>query len=208
MDFEFINEAVKRFDEDENIKPAFIAAVEEMSRELAAMNINDDYKPYMTVCFGDPLSVLGFLLILFAGFAQLGASRCHCSCHHRILHLQRVPRSGSVREGNVDWAMVSPVASTRQCDLAILLESQDERPVLHSQCTAVASDDAADSQLGSSGHHQPHDPGVERCQRQNPGLVRCGIEHQPQATGHAGRPHCSVIRWFYVQPHDVLGSAL
>ncbi|PLB54451.1 putative ubiquitin fusion degradation protein UfdB [Aspergillus steynii IBT 23096] len=48
VDFEFISEAVKRFDEDENIKPAFIVAVEEMSRELAAMNINDDYKPYMT----------------------------------------------------------------------------------------------------------------------------------------------------------------
>ncbi|KAH8428718.1 ubiquitin-ubiquitin ligase UFD2 [Aspergillus melleus] len=48
VDFEFISEAVKRFDEDENIKPAFIAAVEEMSRELAALNINDDYKPYMT----------------------------------------------------------------------------------------------------------------------------------------------------------------
>lgn len=50
VDFEFISEAVKRFDEDESIKPAFIAAVEEMSRELASMNINDDYKPYMTVC--------------------------------------------------------------------------------------------------------------------------------------------------------------
>ncbi|PYH93723.1 hypothetical protein BO71DRAFT_326916 [Aspergillus ellipticus CBS 707.79] len=48
VDFEFISEAVKRFEEDESIKPAFIAAVEEMSRELGAMTINDDYKPYMT----------------------------------------------------------------------------------------------------------------------------------------------------------------
>ncbi|PYI06621.1 hypothetical protein BO78DRAFT_407305 [Aspergillus sclerotiicarbonarius CBS 121057] len=48
VDFEFISEAVKRFDEDESLKPAFITAVEEMSQELAAMTINDDYKPYMT----------------------------------------------------------------------------------------------------------------------------------------------------------------
>lgn len=50
VEFEFINEAVKRFDEDESIKPAFIAAVEDLSQELAEMNINDDYKPHMTVC--------------------------------------------------------------------------------------------------------------------------------------------------------------
>ena len=50
VDADFLNEAVKRFDEDENIKPAFISAVESMSQELAEMNIDDDYKPYMTVC--------------------------------------------------------------------------------------------------------------------------------------------------------------
>lgn len=50
VDFEFIGEAVRRFDEDENIKPAFITAVEELSQELAGLNINHDYKPYMTVC--------------------------------------------------------------------------------------------------------------------------------------------------------------
>ena len=55
VDFEFIGEAVKRFDEDESLKPAFITAVEEMSQELAAMTINDDYKPYMTVREGHSL---------------------------------------------------------------------------------------------------------------------------------------------------------
>ncbi|KAL3481639.1 ubiquitin elongating factor core-domain-containing protein [Aspergillus californicus] len=48
VDLEFLNEAVKRFDEDESVKPAFIAAVEEMSRELSSMTIGDDYKPYVT----------------------------------------------------------------------------------------------------------------------------------------------------------------
>lgn len=52
IDPEFIAEAVKRFEEDESIKPAFVTAVEEMSRELASMDINDDYKPYMMVCRG------------------------------------------------------------------------------------------------------------------------------------------------------------
>ncbi|OJJ87033.1 ubiquitin-ubiquitin ligase UFD2 [Aspergillus glaucus CBS 516.65] len=47
IDLDFISEAVKRFDEDENIKPAFIAAVEGLSQELAELNINDEYKPYM-----------------------------------------------------------------------------------------------------------------------------------------------------------------
>ncbi|BCR85178.1 ubiquitin-ubiquitin ligase UFD2 [Aspergillus chevalieri] len=47
IDLDFIGEAVKRFDEDENIKPAFIAAVEVLSQELAELNINDEYKPYV-----------------------------------------------------------------------------------------------------------------------------------------------------------------
>jgi len=49
IDLDFIGEAVKRFDEDENIKPAFIAAVEGLSQELAELNINDEYKPYVMV---------------------------------------------------------------------------------------------------------------------------------------------------------------
>jgi len=49
IDFEFISEAVKRFDEDESVKPAFISAVEELSAELSSKNANDDYKSYCTV---------------------------------------------------------------------------------------------------------------------------------------------------------------
>lgn len=50
VELEFITEAVRRFDEDENLRPAFIKAVEDLSQELAGMDINDDYKPHMTVC--------------------------------------------------------------------------------------------------------------------------------------------------------------
>lgn len=49
VDFEFIGEAVKRFEEDDSIKPAFIAAVEELSAELSNKDVNDDYKPYAIV---------------------------------------------------------------------------------------------------------------------------------------------------------------
>ena len=49
VDFEFIGEAVKRFDEDDSIKPAFITAVEELSAELSNKDVNDDYKPYAIV---------------------------------------------------------------------------------------------------------------------------------------------------------------
>ncbi|KAJ5529863.1 hypothetical protein N7527_003256 [Penicillium freii] len=46
IDFEFINEAVRRFDEDDSVKPAFISAVEQLSAQLSSMDVNDDYKPY------------------------------------------------------------------------------------------------------------------------------------------------------------------
>ncbi|OQD85253.1 hypothetical protein PENANT_c010G10733 [Penicillium antarcticum] len=46
IDFSFMHEAVKRFDEDESIKPAFITAVEQLSAQLSSMDVNDDYKPY------------------------------------------------------------------------------------------------------------------------------------------------------------------
>ncbi|KAJ5725731.1 Zinc finger RING/FYVE/PHD-type [Penicillium malachiteum] len=48
VDFEFISEAVKRFEDDDGVKPAFIAAVEELSAGLSTKDINDDYKPYST----------------------------------------------------------------------------------------------------------------------------------------------------------------
>ncbi|KAL1981515.1 hypothetical protein VTN96DRAFT_2496 [Rasamsonia emersonii] len=48
IDFDFLSEAVKRFEEDDSLKPAFITTVEEMSRDLSVMTINDDYKPYVT----------------------------------------------------------------------------------------------------------------------------------------------------------------
>ncbi|KAJ5812184.1 hypothetical protein N7474_008485 [Penicillium riverlandense] len=46
VDFDFLTEAVKRFEEDESVKPAFISAVEVLSSELASKTVNDDYKPY------------------------------------------------------------------------------------------------------------------------------------------------------------------
>lgn len=49
IDFEFIHEAVRRFDEDDTIKPAFISAVEQLSAQLAEKDVNDDYKPYAIV---------------------------------------------------------------------------------------------------------------------------------------------------------------
>lgn len=49
IDFEFINEAVRRFDEDDSVKPAFISAVEQLSAQLSSMDVNDDYKPYAIV---------------------------------------------------------------------------------------------------------------------------------------------------------------
>lgn len=52
MDFEFLSEAVRRFDEEEGLKPAIVAALEGLSQELAEKSINDDYKPYVIVSWG------------------------------------------------------------------------------------------------------------------------------------------------------------
>lgn len=50
IDFEFINEAVRRFEEDDTIKPAFISAVEQLSAQLAEKDVNSDHQPYSIVC--------------------------------------------------------------------------------------------------------------------------------------------------------------
>lgn len=61
VDLDFLSEAVKRFEEDDSVKPAFITAVEEMSRELSVLSISDDYKPYMTVRLFLPSKILSHL---------------------------------------------------------------------------------------------------------------------------------------------------
>lgn len=96
VDFEFISEAVKRFDEDESIKPAFIAAVEGLSQELAEMNINDDYKPYVTVCempscHGSPMPIN-----IPLGLAESCPSRGYCRRDYRVIHFQCVSGPSTV----------------------------------------------------------------------------------------------------------------
>lgn len=49
LDFDFLNEAVSRFDEDESIKDAIVAAAEQISAGLAVMTLNDDHRPYIAV---------------------------------------------------------------------------------------------------------------------------------------------------------------
>lgn len=49
VDLEFLAEVVKLFEEQDDLKPAIITTVEQMSQELSAKTMNDDYKPYVTV---------------------------------------------------------------------------------------------------------------------------------------------------------------
>ncbi|KAL8917560.1 MAG: hypothetical protein Q9172_005785 [Xanthocarpia lactea] len=44
---DFLTEAVSRFAEDDTIEPALVGAVEDLSRQLARMTMNDDYKSYV-----------------------------------------------------------------------------------------------------------------------------------------------------------------
>lgn len=44
---DFLVEAISRFDEDDTIQSAIVGAVEELSRQLSRMSMNDNYKPYV-----------------------------------------------------------------------------------------------------------------------------------------------------------------
>jgi ubiquitin conjugation factor E4 B len=44
---DFLNEAVTRFEEDDSVKEVLVGAIEELSRKLSMMTMNDDYRPYM-----------------------------------------------------------------------------------------------------------------------------------------------------------------
>ncbi|KAF2709186.1 ubiquitin conjugation factor E4 [Pleomassaria siparia CBS 279.74] len=44
---EFLTEAVSRFNEDESVKEVLVGAMEQLSRRLAKMSMNDDFKPYI-----------------------------------------------------------------------------------------------------------------------------------------------------------------
>ena len=48
---DFFSEAVARFKEDDSIKEVLIGAIEQLSRRLSRLSMNDDYKPYMLVSF-------------------------------------------------------------------------------------------------------------------------------------------------------------
>lgn len=94
MDFDFISEAVKRFDEDDTIKPAFIAAVEELSSQLASKDLNEDYKPYATV--GGFSSVIRLCADHVVGTAEPCAPRIYCIGYHGIVDLQCLQRRRTV----------------------------------------------------------------------------------------------------------------
>lgn len=49
VDPDFLTEAIERFPEDDTVRDALVGAVEELSRQLAVMNMNNDYKPYILV---------------------------------------------------------------------------------------------------------------------------------------------------------------
>ena len=49
IDHDFLAEIVSRFSEDDTIEQAIVAAVEDLSKQLARMTMNDNYKPYIAV---------------------------------------------------------------------------------------------------------------------------------------------------------------
>ncbi|EED23803.1 ubiquitin fusion degradation protein UfdB, putative [Talaromyces stipitatus ATCC 10500] len=48
VDLDFLSEVVKLFEEQDDLKPTIVSTVEQMSQELSAKTMNDDYKPYVT----------------------------------------------------------------------------------------------------------------------------------------------------------------
>ncbi|KAL6714904.1 Ubiquitin conjugation factor E4 [Lecanora helva] len=47
IDHDFLNEVISRFPEDAGVKEALVGTVEDLSRDLASMSMNSDYKPYI-----------------------------------------------------------------------------------------------------------------------------------------------------------------
>ncbi|KAF1960091.1 ubiquitin conjugation factor E4 [Byssothecium circinans] len=45
---DFLNEAISRFDEDDSVKELLVGAIEELSRRLSKLTMNDDYRSYMS----------------------------------------------------------------------------------------------------------------------------------------------------------------
>jgi ubiquitin conjugation factor E4 B len=50
---EFLTEAISRFQEDDLARSALVGAVEDLSRQLAKMTMNDNYKSYVGVSLLD-----------------------------------------------------------------------------------------------------------------------------------------------------------
>lgn len=57
--FDFIREAIKRFDDDEAIPAVFTNAMVHISTKLGNISMDDDYKPYVQVCESQPHKAVG-----------------------------------------------------------------------------------------------------------------------------------------------------
>ena len=67
---EFLTEAISRFPEDESVQEAIVGAVEELSRQLAKMSMNDDYKPHVLVSNAESRYECGLTADLCEGFTK------------------------------------------------------------------------------------------------------------------------------------------
>lgn len=54
IDRDFLVEAFSRFPEDDSVQAAIVGAVEELSRQLSRMTMNDDFKAYVFVSLARP----------------------------------------------------------------------------------------------------------------------------------------------------------
>lgn len=67
---EFLKDLSGKFDEDDSIKPALIAAAEELSAKLSSKDVNGDFQPYFTVCHFLSPSFQVAMLITNAGLEK------------------------------------------------------------------------------------------------------------------------------------------
>lgn len=56
---EFFIEAISRFQEDDMAQKALVGAVEDLSRQLAKMTMNENYKPYVLVSYNLSYNIFG-----------------------------------------------------------------------------------------------------------------------------------------------------
>lgn len=153
---EFLSEAVSRFPEDETVKEALVGAIEELSRQLSKLTMNDDYKPYVLVSRTRkaPPSAQ-YSTKSGAGDAKFCTVWAPCIRNRRVASVfAGVCICGDSGSRNIAGAIFPNITAAGRRNDKLFLESQDAGQGLHHQLTAGSSHELTNASDRPSGYRQ------------------------------------------------------